>query len=285
MTVPIDELVAARPRRTVSPTMRAITVTAAALVVTAWVVVAVAWPLLVPFDPDRANVGPVLAGPSPVHLLGTDDLGRDVFSRMLAGASTVFLVAPLATLLQIVVGAVIGAIAGIAGRVADAVAMRTMDLAIVVPTIIALIIVVRVLGVSAVTMILVIGLAGVPTLARQVRNHALRLRSADFVTAARLRGEGWASILFVEIMPNLVPLLVVETVVRFGWTAVASTSLAFLGLSWQPPSPDWGLTIDTMRVYLQVQPWTVLAPAAALVSLMIAVGGLGEAASARWRSR
>ncbi|MCS5735657.1 ABC transporter permease [Herbiconiux daphne] len=256
-----------------------------AALMTVWLLSAVLWPLVVPFDPDATNVGPAVAGPGDGHLLGTDDLGRDVFSRVLAGATTVFLVAPAATLLQLVVGLAIGMSAGYFGGRADSVLMRSMDVVIVLPTLILLVIVVRVLGVSTPTLIVVIGLAGVPTFARQARNLTFRLRNRSFVTAARMRGENAAAVIVGELLPNLLPVIAVEAVVRFGWNTLASTSLAFLGLSWQPPSSDWGLTINTERIYLQVQPFTVLGPALALASLVVGAGLVGDALAKKWRSR
>lgn len=256
-----------------------------ALIVILWLGVALCWPLLAPHDPYATNLARPLSAPSAAHLLGTDDLGRDVFSRVLAGAAPLFLVTPAATALQFFLGLLVGMSAGYLGGRADSLLMRAMDVAIVLPSLIMLVIIVKVLGVSVFTLVFVIALSGVPTLSRQARNLTLQLKTRDFVAAARLRGESGWYIVTREILPNLAPTLTAEAVVRFGWSTLASVSLGFLGLSWQPPSADWGLAVNTQRAYLQVQPFAVLGPTLALALLMIGVSLLGDAINKAVRER
>lgn len=256
-----------------------------ALIVILWLAVALCWPLLAPHDPYATNLAAPLSPPSAAHLFGTDDLGRDVFSRVLAGAAPLFLVAPAATALQLFLGLLVGMSAGYLGGRADSLLMRAVDVVIVLPSLIVLVIIVKVLGVSVFSLVFVIALSGVPTLSRQARNLTLQLKTRDFVAAARLRGESGGYIVSREILPNLASALTAEAVVRFGWSTLASVSLGFLGVSWQPPSADWGLAINTQRAYLQVQPFAVLGPTLALALLMIGVSTLGDAVNKAVRER
>jgi len=240
-------------------------------VVAFWVFAALEWRVISPYDPFA--VGPLhpLAPPSSVHWLGTDDLGRDVLSRVLAGAAPVLAIAPMATLLSLLGGTTIGLVAGYYRGLLDDVLMRLVDAVMSLPVIIPATVVLALVGRSAVNVILAVAVLFSPLVARTVRSAVLVEREREYVDAARLRGDRGLFIMFFEILPNVTSPLIVEGTVRLGYAVFTAGTLSFLQLGIQPPSPDWGLTVALERAFVQIAPWTVLAPALALASLVIGV--------------
>jgi peptide/nickel transport system permease protein len=269
-----DEVLEARPSRL--RYLRTPGAIAALAVILGWCVLAVIWPSLVPHDPFATSLAPSFAPPSAEFWLGTDNLGRDVFSRLLAGSTDVLSIAPPAAATTMVVGTVLGLIAATVGGWVDGLIMRVMELFLVLPAMVLAIMVLSALGPSRITLLLVIAQFGIPSVARTTRIAALREVHKDYVTAAQMRGENLAWITLREILPNLTSVLLVESTVRLSWAFFSAASLSFLGISLQPPSADWGLTITTQRIFLQVQPWAALAPTLALASLMVAAGVLAN---------
>ena len=236
-----------------------------------WVFVALFWGVVAPYDPQAVDPTASLAPPSAEHWFGTDNLGRDVLSRVLAGASSVLTVAPLGTALVMVGGIAVGLITGYyRGRVDDVV-MRVVDALLAFPLIIIAVLVLSVLGSSKVNVVLVIGVVFTPIVARTVRSAVLSEREREYVAAARLRGESGGYIMASEILPNILSPIAVEATIRLGYAIFTSATLSFLSLGIQEPSPDWGLTISLGRVYLQAAPWVVVFPALALATLVVAV--------------
>lgn len=219
-----------------------------------------------PFAIDPYNT---LVGPSAQHWFGTDDSGRDVLSRTLAGARPVLEVAPLATLLALLAGTAIGLTAGYYRGIVDEVLMRAVDVLLAIPVVIAGIVIVSGLGASLVVIILVIAILFTPTVSRTVRSAVLAEREREYVQAARLRGENGLFIMAAEILPNCLPPIIVEGSVRLGYAVFTSATLSFLGFGLQPPSPDWGLTISQQSQNIQVAWWTVIFPAVALATLVV----------------
>ena len=241
-----------------------------------WVVDAVLWPVLVPFAP--ADVAPAAANlaPSAAHWLGTDRLGRDVLSRVLAGASSVLEVAPAATAIGLVVGTTIGLVTGYLRGWTDELGMRVVDAMLTLPTIIIAVVAVGLLGRSPLVVTLVIAATFVPLISRTVRSTVLSERERQYVEAARIRGEGMLWILGREVLPNVTGPIVVEGTVRLCYAIFNASALAFLDLGPQDPSPDWGLTVAENRVYIATQWWTVLFPALAIASLIIGINLLAN---------
>ena len=240
-------------------------------VVLFWVLCALFWPLVVPYAPDALDATALLAQPSMAHPFGTDHLGRDVLSRVLAGSREVLVLAPAATLLGLIGGVAVGLSTAYYGGWFDEVLMRVMDAIMAFPFIILALLILAVTGPSARNVILVIGLGYVPLTGRVVRAAALSVRDLDFVAAARLRGAGGLSIMVTEILPNITGPIVVEATVRIGYAIFAAASLSFLGLGVPPPSPNWGAMINETRLYITVNPAIVLAPTLAIASLVVAV--------------
>jgi len=248
-----------------------------------WIVDAACWRLLVPYDPQRI-FPTTLRAPSGQHLLGTDNLGRDVLSRLLSGASTVLTIAPAATALGMVGGVALGLATGYWRGLLDDVAMRIVDAVLAFPLVIIAVLVLTTLGSSEFDVIVLIGVTFTPLVARTVRSAVLAERNLEYVASARLAGESAPRIMISEILPNIVGPIVVEGTIRLGYAIFTSATLSFLTLGIQQPSPDWGLTISLGQIYLQVAPWMVLFPALALATLVVAVNlvadGLSQAVRA-----
>jgi peptide/nickel transport system permease protein len=250
--------------------LRSRTFLAGAAILGFWVLDALLWRVIVPYDPGKTGTD-ILVGPSGSHLLGTDNLGRDVFSRLLAGAAPVFTVAPLATLIGLVGGTAIGLVSGYHRGLVDDVISRVVDAFLAFPAIVIALLALTVLGSSQVTVILVIGILFTPIIGRTVRSAVLVEREREYVAAARLRGDSAPYVMLAEILPNVTGPIAVEGTVRLGYAIFAAATLSFLGVGLQIPSPDWGLSVAVERVNLSVNAWTVLGPAIALATVVVAV--------------
>jgi peptide/nickel transport system permease protein len=214
-----------------------------ALIVGFWVACAVLGSRAAPFDPFADDILNSLAAPSAAHWFGTDQLGRDVFSRVLVGSRDILIVAPLATALGVSLGVLLGLVTGYAGGLLDDVVGRAIDSLLALPLIVIALLALTAVGASSATVILIIGVIFAPLVARTVRAAVLGERELDYVAAARLRNEPRAYILFVEILPNVIAPIVVEATVRFGYAIFTVATLSFMGFGIQPPSPDWGLAV------------------------------------------
>jgi len=241
-----------------------------------WIVCAIAWPILAPYDPNQFHTSARLQPPSPQFWFGTDQFGRDVFSRVLAGSRDILIIAPLATLLGIACGTCLGLAAGYYRGVIGEAVLRVMDAVMAFPVVTLSLLVVAMLGPSVINVIMVIGLVFTPRVARVVYASALSVRDLNYVAAARLRGESDLYILFGEILPTITAPIIVEATVRVGYAVFASATLSFLGLGIPPPAADWGLQIADARTFLQSAPWTVLFPALAIASLVVGVNLLSD---------
>jgi peptide/nickel transport system permease protein len=235
-----------------------------------WIFDALAWRLFAPDDP-LAQTGGSLVRATSAHLLGTDISGRDILSRVLAGASSVLAIAPAATVIGVLLGTLVGLVSGYYRGVADTLVMRIVDALLALPPVILAALALSLIGTSEYAVALLIGVLFTPVVARTVRSAVLVERDAEYVAAAKLRGESGLYIMAAEILPNITAPIIVEATVRLGYAIFLAATFSFLSLGIQPPSPDWGLTIATERNYIQVQQWTVLAPAIALGTLVVSV--------------
>ena len=242
-----------------------------------WAVCAVLGPAVTPYDPFATDLLNELDPPSWAHPFGTDQLGRDILSRVILGARGILTVAPLATVLGIAAGTVLGLLTGYFRGVMDAVVGRVVEVLVALPLIIVALLALTALGPSTVTVVAVVGIVFAPLVARTVRAAVLQERGLDYVAAAELRGEGAMHIMFVEILPNVVAPIIVETTVRLGYAIFTIASLSFLGFGIQPPSPDWGLAIaENYGVIGGGYWWTVAFDAGATASLVVGVNLLAE---------
>jgi peptide/nickel transport system permease protein len=236
-----------------------------------WIVCALFGSAITPFDPYADNLLSTLASPSAAHWFGTDQLGRDIFSRVIMGARDILIVAPLATLLGTVLGTTLGLCIGYLRGPLDDVVSRVIEAIQALPLIIVALMALAAVGTSNATVVLVIGFVFTPLIARTVRAAVLVERDQDYVAAARLRGDGRLSIMFIEILPNVLPIALVEMTVRLGYAIFFVASLSFLGFGIQPPSADWGIAIAENYSLIGSYWWTVLFDAAATASLVIGV--------------
>jgi peptide/nickel transport system permease protein len=264
-------------RETLGQLVRSKTFLAGAVIVLFWVFWAIVGSRLTPDDP-LAQSADVLTGLSGDHWFGTDQLGRDVLSRVLAGASATLQVAPLATLLGIAGGTTIGLVSGyFLGFVDDAIS-RLVDAVLALPLIVIAVTALAALGSSRVTLIVLIGVVFTPIVSRTVRAAVLGERELEYVQAARLRGERAPYVMFVEILPNVMGPIIVEATVRLGYAIFAVAGLTFLGFGVQPPSPDWSLQIADNYQLLNAgtYEWTVLFPGLAIASLIVGVNLMAD---------
>ena len=268
---PISEAQAARAER-LRLLLRTPTVLIGAFVLLFWIVFAILGERITPYDPIFDQTSNVLASPSWEHWFGTDNLGRDVLSRVLAGSRDILLVAPAATLLGTVLGTVIGLVLGYFRGMVDDIVSRVIDAVLVLPVILTGVVVITALGSrSSVVVTILIGIVFAPLVARTVRAAVLAEAELDYVQAARLRGERAPYVMFKEILPNVMPPIVVEFTVRLGYAIFAVAGLTFIGLGIQPPSPDWAVQVFEYYSYIDPFWWTTLFPALAIASLVIAV--------------
>lgn len=246
------------------------------LVVLFWVCCAIFWPLIAPYSPNAQDYNSILQGSSPAHWLGTDQYGRDVLSRVLAGSREVLTLAPAATLLGLLGGIVVGLATAYYRGWFDEIVMRVMDAIMAFPIVVLALLLLALLGPSRLNVILVIAFTYVPLSGRVVRAAALTVRDLDYVAAARLRGARGGAIMLTEILPNITGPIVVEGTVRIGYAIFAVASLSFLGLGVPPPSPDWGAMINDTHLYVQNDAVIVLAPTLAIASLVVAINLLAD---------
>jgi peptide/nickel transport system permease protein len=231
----------------------------------------------VPHDPFADDMLNSLMPPSGSNWFGTDQLGRDVFSRVIAGARDILTIAPLATLLSTVLGAALGLTMGYFGGIIDEVVSRIVDAVLALPTVIVALLALTALGTSNVTVLFVIGFSYTPIIARTVRASVIAERDLDYVAAAELRRENRLYIMFVEILPNVLGPILVEATVRLGYSIFTVATLSFIGFGIQPPSPDWGLSIS--QNYGMITGgfwWTVLFDSMAIASLVIGVNLIAD---------
>jgi peptide/nickel transport system permease protein len=247
------------------------------LIVAFWVGCAAYGRLLVPFDPFQDDILNTLGVPSAAHWFGTDKLGRDVFSRVIVGARDILLVAPLATALGVSLGVILGLVTGYVRGIFDDVVGRVIDALLALPLVIIALLALAAIGTSTTAVVVVIGIVFAPLVSRTVRAAVLSERELDYVAAARLRNERTAYILFAEILPNVIPPIVVEATVRLGYAIFTVATLSFIGFGIQPPSPDWGLAVSESYGLINGGIWwPVLFNALAIASLVIGVNLVAE---------
>jgi peptide/nickel transport system permease protein len=248
-----------------------------ALVLAAAIVAALAAPVLAPHDPLRQDLGNALARPGRTHLLGTDNVGRDVLSRVIWG-TRVSLVAGLASVaIAALAGSLLGGVAGYSGGRLDGLLMRAMDAVLSFPPLVLALALGAVLGAGLGGVLLALGVVYTPTFARLMRGQVLAVKAREYVDAARALGApGWR-IAWHHVLPNAVTPIVVQASLSVAFAILAEASLSFLGLGVQPPEASWGSMINAGRGYLQQAPWIVFGPGAALFVTVVGLNFVGDA--------
>jgi peptide/nickel transport system permease protein len=243
-----------------------------------WIVCALFGHAIAPHDPLAQSLLAKNSAPSGAHWFGTDSLGRDVLSRVIVGARDILLISPLATLLGTVLGTAVGLIMGYFGGIVDTVLGRVVEAVLALPVVIVAFLFIVAVGPSPLTLIIVIGFIFTPLIARTVRTAVLVESQQDYLPSARLVGERPGYIMIAEILPNVMPVIVVEFTVRLGYAIFAVATLSFLGFGVQQPTPDWGGDIAANYGLLGAGYWwEVLFAALAIASLVMAINLVTDA--------
>jgi len=255
-----------------------------------WVIVAVFAPFLTPYTPLEQDWKAPNQGPSGAHILGTDELGRDLWSRLIHGARVVLVILPISesfwllggtalwgVFVALLAGTTLGLLSGYYGGWLDEIVMRLLDAMMAVPIILLYLIIMSALGASAVNVVIAITIVGTPGIARLVRSLTLDIRTREYIRAAETRGESPWYIMFIEILPNARGPIIVDAMLRVGYAIFAMGTLGFLGLGLPPPSPDWGSMVAKGREFILAgSPWAALWPSVAIASLVVGLNLLAD---------
>ena len=233
-------------------------------------------PFISPYDPEEINLDALRMPPGVNHPFGTDNKGRDILSRVVYGGRISLSVALIAAVLSMGLGLLIGLISGYAGGKVDAAVMLVVDFILAFPSLLLAIGISVILRPGIYTVMIAIASVGWASFARLVRGHVLSLRSAPFVEAARALGCSGARILFVHLLPQCIPLVIVMTGLKLGGYILTEASLSFLGLGAQPPTPTWGSMISAHRAYMVSAPWMVIFPGLAITVTSLCCNLLGD---------
>lgn len=249
---------------------------AGAIVLTVVILSAIFAPLIAPYDPIAQDTTAIRAAPSAQHLFGTDNFGRDVFSRVLYGGRMSLPVGFVAVGITAVVGVALGLIAGYYGRAIDSVIMRWVDIMLAFPGILLAMALVAILGPSLFNLMLAVGIAAIPEYTRVVRGTVLSAREAEYVVAVRVTGAPDHSIVLRHILPNVLPPVIVLATLGIAGAIILGSTLSFLGLGIQPPTPEWGNMLSDGRSMLRHQWWVSLFPGLAIMLTVLAINLLGD---------
>ena len=233
-------------------------------------------PLIAPYGEAEQDVLARLQPPSAAHWFGTDELGRDVLSRILYGSRLSLAIGILPSVISLVIGIVLGLLAGYFGGWADYVIMRLADVMLSVPSLLLAMVVMYTLGSSTVNLFVALSMVGWASVARVVRSQTLSLKESEYVEAAQSIGVSRFNIMRRHILPNCVPSLIVLFTLNVPAAILSESSLSFLGIGAQPPAASWGLMVNQSKQFLFTQPWLALAPCVAIMVVVLAFNFLGD---------
>jgi len=251
--------------------------TAAAAVVSAFVVVAVAAPHVAPYDPIKMDYRAVRKAPSEAHRLGTDEVGRDVLSRLVWGARASLLASVVPVAIALTVSIPLGLLSGCAGGWLDGLIMRLTDAMLAIPFLIVAIALAAFLGPSLTNAMIAIGIAALPTFVRLARGTARAVTTEEYIESARSLGCSRVRIAVRHVLPNIVAPLLIQSSLTAAAAVIAEASLSFLGLGQQPPAPSWGSMLNAAQRYLVQAPWMAIYPGLMIFAIVMALNVLGDA--------
>lgn len=241
-----------------------------------YLLIAVLGPSFTPYDPNAQDLIGVLEGPSRAHLMGTDQIGRDMFARLIVGTRFTLSAALIAVTIAGVLGVTLGLVAGYSGGYLDAAITGLVDLLLTIPSLILAIAVASVIGAGMTGLVVATTASFVPRLARLVRSRVLEIREEDFIQAAIACGTRSAKIMRRHVLPNALTIVIIETSLLAGQAVLVGAALGFLGLGVQPPAPEWGTMLGAGREFIEVAPHLVIAPGIVISLLVFAFNLFGD---------
>ncbi|MCR8642732.1 ABC transporter permease [Paenibacillus sp. N1-5-1-14] len=247
-----------------------------AVIIVFFVLIALLAPLLTNYDHTTPVLEDRLLPPSSTHWFGTDDLGRDLFARIVYGARTSLTVGFVSVIVSMIAGSFLGILAGYYGRWVDMLISRFFDILLAFPGILLAIAVVSALGPSLENALLAIAIVNIPTFGRLVRSKVLSLKEEEFIMAARAQGMKDRRILFIHLLPNSLAPIMVQGTLSIGTAIIEAAALGFLGLGAQPPAAEWGKMISDSRQFFEQEPWTVIFPGVSIMLVVLGFNLLGD---------
>ncbi|CAM3082567.1 nickel transporter permease [Paenibacillus sediminis] len=241
-----------------------------------FMIIAIIAPFIAPFDYKEQALLERLKPPSSTHWFGTDDLGRDLFSRTIYGARISLWVGFFSVIGSIIFGTILGVLAGYYGKWIDMIISRLFDILLAFPSILLAIAIVAILGPSLQNALYAIAIVNIPTYGRLIRAKVLSLKSEEYITAARAIGMKNNRILISHILPNSITPIIVQGTLGIATAIIEAAALGFLGLGAQPPEPEWGKMLSDSRQFIQTAPWTVIFPGVSIMFTVLAFNLLGD---------
>ncbi|HEY8462953.1 MAG TPA: ABC transporter permease [Bacillota bacterium] len=229
-----------------------------------------------PADPNAMNIQARFALPGAGHILGTDNFGRDILSRIMKGSQIAFSVGFLTLVIGLVAGTLIGSIAGYYGGIVDEVLMKIIDIKMAFPGVLLALMLIAAFGTGINNTLLALGLMAIPRFARVIRSGYLQYKEMDFVKAARARGAGNLRIMYIHILPNLLSPLIVTSSLSFASAVLAEAGLSYLGLGVQPPDPSWGKMLNEAQAYIAEAPWYAVIPGILITMMVLGFNLIGD---------
>lgn len=250
--------------------------TAGVVIILAFVGIALFAPVLAPYDPDEINTKLRRTGPSAQHIMGTDELGRDVFSRVIFGARVSLMVGLISIGIALSAGTMLGVVAGYFGRGVDSLIMRVTDVMLAFPGILLAITVVAILGPGLFNVMIAVGIEAIPAYTRTARASTLSVREQEFVVGARAMGAGHPRLLVRYVFPNIISPLIVLATIGVAGSILAAAGLSYLGLGAQPPTAEWGAMLSGGRKYVREAWWMATFPGIAIMLVVLALNLVGD---------
>lgn len=232
--------------------------------------------ILAPYDPYAKDLSLRLLPPSSEHLLGTDDLGRDILSRIIHGSKISFSYGALAVIIAMLTGSSVGVIAGYFGGKIDEILMRIVDIILAFPSVLLAILIVAILGPKLENAMIAIGIVNAPSYARLLRSSTLTIKNNEFIEAAIANGANHSKIIISHILPNCMTPIIVQATLGIGGSILEMAGLSFLGLGAQPPTPEWGAMLSNAREFIRTAPWVITFPGIAIILAVLSFNLLGD---------
>jgi len=256
--------------------IRSRNVMAGSLVLLAVVILVVSAPIIAPYEPTEQFRRDRLLPPNEQYILGTDNLGRDIFTRILYGGQVSLQVGIFSVAIGATIGTLLGLISGYFGGWADTLIMRLMDMMLAFPGILLALVIIAVLGRELQNVMIAVGVSSIPVYTRVVRGSTLSIKEYDFIIASQAQGaSSWRTMIY-HVLPNVVAPIIVVTTNGVAGAIIAGAALSFLGLGQQPPNPEWGLMLNEGREYIRVAAWVTTYPGLAIMVTVLAINLLGD---------